>query len=161
MNGFNYAKEIADNWDSSITSLNRKFQNDTALKFMPYVDTSAATSASYMFSRCSNLESIPLFNTRLVENFSGTFYFCSTLKDIPILNTSSATTFTNAFSGCYALTDDSLNNILTMCINATSYTETKTLNQIGISNTTYYPASRIQALSNYQAFINAGWTIGY
>ena len=53
-----------------------------------------------------------------------------------------------------------LNNILLSCISATSYTETKTLTQLGIYSYRY-PASRIQALPNYQDFLNAGWTTGY
>lgn len=58
------------------------------------------------------------------------------------------------------LTDASLDNILQMCINATSYTETKTLAELGLSN---YRASvsRVEALPHYQDFLNAGWTIGY
>ena len=63
------------------------------------------------------------------------------------------------FFYCFSLSDTSLDNILQMCINATSYTATKTLNHIGIYLDTY-PASRIQALPHYQDFLDAGWTIG-
>ena len=62
------------------------------------------------------------------------------------------------FYHCPALSNESLNNILAMCANATSYTGTKTLAYIGISET---QATTCQGLSNYQDFINAGWTTGY
>jgi hypothetical protein len=47
-----------------------------------------------------------------------------------------------------------------MCINATSYTGTKTFSKFGF-NSGYYAASKIQSLPSYQDFITAGWTIGY
>ena len=62
------------------------------------------------------------------------------------------------FQSCTLLTQESLNNILQMCINATSFTGTKTLKYLGLSST---QATTCQSLSNYQAFLNAGWTTGY
>lgn len=60
-----------------------------------------------------------------------------------------------------AMNDDSLNNILKMCINvSSSYSRAKTLYELGLKSNNY-PASRIQALSNYNDFITAGWSIGY
>jgi len=85
---------------------------------------------------------------------------CINLTTIPLLNTSSVETMTNMFSSCSNLTDTSLDNILQMCVGATSYTGTKTLATLGF-NATNYPATRIQALPHYQNFIDAGWTIGY
>ena len=62
------------------------------------------------------------------------------------------------FYNCMGLSDDSLNNILTMCINATSYTSTKTLKYIGLASAL---ATKCTTLSNYEAFTAAGWTTGY
>ena len=90
-------------------------------------------------------------------------YNCSSLTSIPLFDTSQISANTgmqNFVAVTKKLTDESLNSILKMCINATSYSGTKTLNYIGIY-ATYYPATRIQALPSYQDFINAGWTIGY
>ena len=39
INDFNYAKEIQENWDSSITSMNNKYLSSTNLKIFPLVDT--------------------------------------------------------------------------------------------------------------------------
>ena len=130
-----YAKQIKDNWVTA-TSLNGKFQNDTNLYIMPLVDTSMATNFNNMFRNCYQLTSVP------------------------ILDMSQATSFNYMFYECTHLSDESLNNILQMAINITSYTGAKYLTQFGFSSS-YYPASRIQALPSYQAFLDAGWTIGY
>ena len=45
-----------------------------------------------------------------------------------------------------------------MCANATSYTGTKTLAYIGLTSA---QANKCKSLSNYSAFIAAGWTTGY
>lgn len=62
------------------------------------------------------------------------------------------------FSRCSSLSNESLNNILEMCINATSYTGTKTLKQIGLTSS---QATTCQSLSNWNDFVTAGWTTGY
>ena len=182
VNDFNYAKQIYDNWVSE-TNLNYKFQDDTKLVYMPLVDTSNATTMISMFQGCAHLTTIPLLDTskvtRMDNMFSNTslatiplldtsnvtvmdymFSSCSNLATIPLLDTSNATTMYNMFQSSNKLTDESLNNILQMCINATSYTGTKSLYYLGLRSSSY-PVSRIEALPHYQEFINAGWTIGY
>jgi hypothetical protein len=257
IDGFNYAKEIKDNWDSSIVAMTSKYYQDKKLTIFPMVDTSNVTTMGYTFSD-SSLMSLPLLDTSNVTNFQNIFSNCTALKSIPLLNTSKVTMMTNAFNTCKALeniplldtsnvismegmfaycqslesvplfntgrvvrintmfrgckklksvplfdthkvsdftycfvdckkledvpvfdmssisssghgsmfggspslTDESLNNILQMFINATDRIQTKTLKYAGFTATNY-PVSRIQALSNYQAFIDAGWTIGY
>lgn len=62
------------------------------------------------------------------------------------------------FYNCIKLSDESLNNILAMCANATSYTDTKTLERIGLTSE---QATKCTTLSNYSAFTAAGWTTGY
>lgn len=180
--GFNYAEEIKDNWDSSITNLSRKFYNNDLLKFMPMVDTSKAINALNMFFNCSYLMAIPLLNISNINNTNSMFYGCSSLIEIPHFDVSNATTcssmfqgcsnlktvpnlniskainVTNMFFNCNNLSNESLNNIMGICISATSYTGTKTLKQIGLSST---QATTCQTLSNYQAFLDAGWTTGY
>lgn len=207
VDGYNYAKYIQENWNSSVTSLSYKFNGDKKLIIMPLVDTgnvqnwsnsfmassiiampllntSKATNMSSMFQTCISLTTIPLLDTGSVANMGSMFFGCSALTTIPLLNTtnvtsmssmfnsctslttiplldtSSVTSMNNMFQSCPALTDESLDNILQMCINATSYTGVKTLAKLGF-NSNKYPVSRIQALPHYQDFIDAGWTIGY
>ena len=62
------------------------------------------------------------------------------------------------FKDCPNLSDESLNNILAMCKNATSYTNTKTLAYIGLTSA---QATKCTTLSNYSTFTAAGWTTGY
>ena len=158
---FAYAKEIYDEW-VPVTSLDGKFSGDQALVYMPLVDTSITTNMRYMFSTCRYLCALPLLNTSRVTNMEGMCSNMARLKDVPVFDTSSATNMSNIFSQTSALTDESLDNILQMCINATSYSGTKTFKTvIGPNMGTYYPTSKIQSLPHYQDFIDAGWTIGY
>ena len=64
----------------------------------------------------------------------------------------------STFTACSSLTNESLNNILQMCVNAINYPGVKTLKRLGLSSE---QATVCQGLSNYQAFLNAGWTTGY
>ena len=156
--GYNHAKDILDNWDSTQTYLNEKFKNDYNLVFLPLIDTSNGESMKGLCNSCISLLSISLIDTSNVTNMNSMFYQCNVLSDVPILNTSKVTNFANIFSGCRTLTNASLDNILQMCIN--SLETNKTLTRLGFTATNY-PASRIQALPHYQDFIDAGWTIGY
>ena len=185
IDGFNYAKDIYDNWDSSDTDLRNKFNADTNLKYMPLVDTSNAIDLRYMFQNCSKMEFVPLLNLQNATNTSMMFYSCQLLKNIPQFNTSKVTTMNSMFSGCYALknmpildtssinvasgmntifsscsslSNESLNNIMAMCIRAVNFPGVKTLQRIGLSSS---QATTCQTLSNYQAFLDAGWTTGY
>lgn len=160
VNDFNYSKNIYDNWNSSVTDLSRKFAYNRDLKYMPLVDTSNATKMEAMFQNANQLMTTPLLDTSNVTTMSYMFYGCANLDTIYILDTNKVTLMNSMFYNCSKLTDESLNNILTMCINATSYTGTKTLKQIGFSSS-YQSVSRIESLPKYQELLDAGWTIGY
>lgn len=158
LDDFNYSKDIKDNWDSSVTNLSNKFSSDTQLVYMPLVDTSNATNINSMFNSCSNLKIVPLLNISNVTDMRYAFQSCGKLEIIPVLNTSSVTKFTNAFSNCTNLTETSLNNLLQMLINATSYTDIKTLKFIGLKSA---QATTCTELSNWAIAQTAGWTTGY
>ena len=176
--GYDYAKQIQETWTGSsfsgddnlmflpnldltgVTSFYSMFYNCRHLISIPLLDTSNVTNMGQAFQQATALTEIPLLDTSNVTNISSAFYSCTSLMNVPKLNTSSVTSFQNTFRDCPNLSDDSLKNILDMCIGATSYTGTKTLYYIGFRSGNY-PATKIQGLSNYQAFIDAGWTIGY
>ena len=167
---------------SNVTSMNYMFTDCTNLTTIPLLDTSSATDTSYMFNGCTSLTTIPLLNTSKVTNMRGMFNGCtnlttipeldtssvtnmgtmfsdcSKLTTIPLLNTSNITSMYYMFDGCTSLNNESLNNILAMCANAAKITSNKTLMYIGL---TEEQANICQSLSNYQDFINAGWTTGY
>lgn len=161
IDGFNYAKDIYDNWDSTITDMTRKYINNKNLNYFPLVNTSNVTAMTQAFDT-SDIQSIDAINTSKVLYFTQAFQNCNYLKDVPVFNFSSVTSTSNLyrmFYQCNRLTDTSLNNILTSCILATNIiTGTKTLKYIGLSQA---QAETCQTLSNYQAFLDAGWTTGY
>lgn len=115
-----------------------------------------------MFQSCFMLKKIKGLNTSGVTNMYNMFGSCYELTDIEVLDTSTLanTGMRNMFNGCTKLSNESLNNILQMCINAVKITtETyKTLSYIGLTSE---QATKCQLLSNYQAFLDAGWTTGY
>lgn len=96
--GFNYAKQIYDNWNPKETSL--FYSSNSNLVFFPLVDTSNVTSLYNAFYGCSSLISMPLINTSKVTTFEKAFYNCSSLKDIALLDMTSATTLKQAFYAC-------------------------------------------------------------
>lgn len=101
--GFDYAIEVMNNWDSSQTSLSYKFTYNINLVYMPLVDTSNATNFSSMFVSCLNLNTIPQLNTSNGTNFSSMFSYCYNLQKVPQLNTSTGTNFSNMFYYCSTL----------------------------------------------------------
>lgn len=143
---------------SSVTNMQSMFSNCTSLVTIPLIDTSKVQSLFATFQGCSNLVAIPQLDTHNVTNMFVTFQNCAKLRDVPILNTSKITSIDSAFSNCLSLSNESLNNIMAMCIGATSYKGIKTLKYLGLSST---QATTCQSLSNYQAFLDAGWTTGY
>lgn len=156
INAFNYSKNIKDNWNSSITTLYYVYYNDKNLVYMPPVDTTNVTNISYAFYNCSNLKEIPLLDTTNVTNMQSAFSNCSSLKNIPVLDTQKVTNMSSTFTGCTNLSNESLNNILQMCINTTNaYTGFKSLQWIGINTA---QATICEGLSNWDAFVAAGWT---
>ena len=143
---------------SNATDMMQIFGDCSSLTTIPKLNTSKVTDMTSMFYGCINLTTIPLLDTSSVTNMNFMFYDCTNLTTIPELNTSKVTNMSNMFAGCTSLSDDSLNIIMQMCINATSYTDTKTLHYIGLTSE---QANKCKTLSNYSAFTSAGWTTGY
>lgn len=102
--GFNYAKSIYDNWDSSQTTCREKYFIDLDLVFMPLVDTQNATRFDSMFYGCLRLIYVPQLNTSNGTRFDYMFKDCESLTSIPQLDTSKATDFSYMFHSCSSLT---------------------------------------------------------
>jgi surface protein len=150
---------------SNVWYMGEMFFGCDTITNIPNFDTSTCVDMHSMFQACGSLVSIPQLSTSLVENMNGMFANCKSLTTIPLLNTSNVSDMGNFIKGSTGhkvknLTDTSLDNILQMCINATNYSETKTLKALGFENG-QYSSARIQALPHYADFISAGWTIGY
>lgn len=131
---FQYIESIDDNYDvAGITNLKSLFANFASLKKSPTMNTSGVTNVQNMFVGCEKL------------------------IDVPVYDFSSVTNNYNTFGSCSLLSNESLNNILQMCIGMTN-ANTKTLKYMGITST---QATTCQSLSNWSAFVSAGWTTGY
>lgn len=136
------------------------FAKCAGLENIPLLDTSNVTNMSYAFQGCTSLISFPQIDTSNVTDMTNMLKGCTNLENLPILDTSSVTSMNWMFSSDKNLSDESLDNILQMCINATNYTENKTLYNLGIS-TNDYPMSKFEALPHYQEFRNAGWKVPF
>ena len=157
-------KKIPDNTVIGDTSMAYAFAYMEKLESLPYnLDTLRVTNMNQAFMNCKSLRTLPPYNVSNVTNF---YYMCSgciELRDVPILNFSNATSeisLNGVFASCRKLTDESIDNILISCITAVNFSGTKTLMYLGFSSS-FFPASRIEALPHYQDFLDAGWTIGY
>ena len=144
----------------SKTSLSGFFSDLKNLKKISFKSRNNITDMTTMFYFCSNLEEVDFSNvdTSNVANMSNIFYGCNRLKTITELDTNKVVNMSGAFHNCTALSNDSLNNVLAMCANATSYTGTKTLQNIGLTSA---QATTCTGLSNWAAAQSAGWTTGY
>lgn len=154
---FDYSKQIYDNWDSNITTMNSCYSQNTSLVYFPKVDVSNVSNMSNAFNRTYNLKEIPSLNSVKLTNMWYMCHYSQKLKEIGLLITNNVTTMDYAFSGCIELSNQSLNNILAMCTNSAITTD-KTLKKIGLSQT---QAEICKTLSNWDAFVAAGWSTGY
>lgn len=144
---------------SKVTDMRYMFRRCTSLATIPLLNTSAVIDMNDMFNSCTNLTEIPLLDTSNVTNTSNMFSGCTSLTTIPLLDTSKVSTMNSMFYNCISLSDESLNNILAMCTNATKIQSVnKTLKYISLTSD---QATKCTTLSNYQAFLDAGWTTGY
>lgn len=151
-------KKIPDD-TVAVYDMSYAFQLCSNLTSFPLIDTSNVGKFRSAFGGCSSLTSFPQLNTSNVTDMYNMFGSCFNLITVPVLNTSRATDMRDMFYYCPALSNESLNNIMQMCININpSYNKAKTLSSIGLTQT---QATTCQSLSNYQAFLEAGWTTGY
>lgn len=160
---------LADVDTSQITSFSGFFRYCKQITSLPYFDTSNGTNFSQMCENDTKAVSFPQIDTSNGTNFNYMFMNCKALVNVPVLDWSKATALENVFGGrgsggqgaCTNLSNESLNNILEMCINATAYIQqgtNMTLSYIGLTST---QATTCQSLSNWNDFVEAGWTSGY
>lgn len=155
---FEYSKNIYDSWDSTQTNLGDKYSGNEEIRYMPLVDTSRATNTANMFRSALNLIEVPELNLSNVTSTYQMFYNAKGLLNVSFLNLGKVTNMQDMFAYCSHLSEESLNNILAICIGATSYTGTKTLAKLGLSSS---QATTCQTLSNWDAFVAEGWSTGY
>lgn len=120
--------------------------------------TTSETSLAFAFSGL-DIKSAPLFDTSNVTEMEYMYEGCTNLVDLPLYDTSNVTNFYNIVNGC-PLSNDSLNNLMLMAVNCDNehYIGDQTLRTFGL---TKEQVQTCVTLSNYQAFLSAGWTTGY
>jgi surface protein len=144
---------------SNFTTFEYIFRGCSNLEYVPLLDTSKAIYMDHVFEGCSKIKRIPAFVTTSATVMNGMFYNCTSLEYVPEFNTSKVTNMREMFKNCSNLNNESLNNVLAMCITATSvYGDTKSLYRLGITEA---QANVCKTLSNYSAFTAAGWSTGY
>ncbi len=161
IDGYNYAKQIYDNWDSSQTDLSRKYEDNKSLIIMPLVDTLNATNFGNMFSNCSALTYVPLLNTSKATYVGYMFSNCTALTKAPQLNLEKADTLSYMFNNCNALTYvPSLNTLKAQAIN-NMFNNCSALTDVGLIEAE--KVNQIQAvfnnckeLTNFGGFKNLG-----
>lgn len=144
---------------TNVTDMNSMFNGCTSL-IEANLSTGKAVNMTRMFNGCSSLVDVYSYDITNVTTMERMFNGCTELRNIPEFYYESAPKITSmygAFSSCAKLTANSLNNILKLCaeLDQTSYTNTKTLTALGFTNS---QKTTCQSLSNYQAFLDAGWT---
>ena len=144
---------------SQLSDASSMFESCEYLTIVPSLNTSNVTRMEGTFINCTSLTTISQLDTSNVMGMGYMFSGCNSLTTIPILNTSNVTEMSDMFLDCSELTDTSLDNILSMCINATNIDMSeRTLQYIGLSEE---QAETCTTLSNWQTAESAGWSTGY
>lgn len=108
MNGFNYAKDIQDNWDTSVHTYTEKYRDDYALMYFPKMSDDITVS----MERCARMfqgSNLEYFDSSLpfVQEFSSMFASCKNLRycritglDTPGVGVTNAN---GLFTDCYEI----------------------------------------------------------
>lgn len=149
---------------TGVTSLYYLCRNFIKLKKINggIINTGSSLSIGGMFSGCTSLTDAPVMtDVTKAESMASMFDGCTALVNVPVYNIPRVGTgsgaMTYAFRNCPNLSNESLNNILATCISATRMLSSdKALEILGLSSEQMEVCT---TLSNYQAFLDAGWRI--
>lgn len=142
--------------------LSNWFQNCTAMETTPDIfETYTGTAAlKNTFWGCTSLKTVRQGWANIVGNIiKNCFNGCINLVTVPEfdgskINSAQKEYWEFAFTGCDSLSDESLNNIMASMTKYKGTMNTRTMSQLGFNTN---QIERCKNLSNYQAFINAGW----
>jgi len=153
-----FPKLIATN----ITDAHNMFKDNTNLTGLDIQFGEGKLTNTYSMFQRSSLINAPSMDLSMCINTSNMFENCQSLVNIPIYNLASMPDrgFSSMVLNCTSLSNESLNNIMASLLTITSYVNParKTLRYVGLSQE---QVTVCQGLSNYQTFIDAGWTTGY
>ena len=99
-----YSKSLLDAWNpNNPNSALQLYMGDTKLVYAPNIDTSTVTIMQRMFQNCTRLTTVPLYNTSKVKDMYQMFDNCHSLQTVPGFNTSNVTIMEGMFKGCSLL----------------------------------------------------------
>ena len=133
--GLEYAKQIKDTWNDSITSCASKYYGDKQLYFFPLVNTANVASMSYMFQN-TNLLVVPDLNTSKCNSLLGTFKDCGSLlyADLSNWTLSKVSSVTAMFDGCVRVSTIILPKGLRPESASSMFSNCKALTQVNIKD---------------------------
>lgn len=158
---------------SKMTSMQDMFSGCTNLTDVPNLDTSSSTTFRAMFNNCTNLKTIDIsgYDTSQWEigvkgSLKETFKNCTSLESVNFgdFTTTTFNPYTNniynMFYNCPNLNDTTLNDALRVAIIAGQYMQQseKKLSYLGFSSSLSTQWNKFPTLSNWQDFLDAGWT---
>ncbi len=139
----------------SITNMYFCFYNCSNLKIICNFNTSNVTDMRYMFGSCTKLIDIPNLDMKNVTQMNSIFEYCYSLVNIPNFNIRNVINMRHAFTSCIKLSQSSINNIISMCANATKVTNKDWIN-IGLDINQFN--TWIRTAEDYPNALNNGWT---
>ena len=146
---------------TGVTDLYYSFRNYIKLKKINggILNTGNVVQTASMFSGCISLVEAPIMlDLSKNESIASMFDGCTSLVNVPVYNIPRVGTgggaISMAFRNCPNLSNESLNNILATCISATRMSSGKSLETLGLSSE---QIEICKTLSNYPAFLAAGW----
>lgn len=102
IDGYNYAKQIKDNWVKP-GDMGSYFAQNRQLMFLPQIDTSGIDYSAMCFADCTSLIKIAPIDTSSMVDMNRFFSACAALKEIPSLDTHSNTNMYMFAINCNAL----------------------------------------------------------
>lgn len=150
--GYDYAVEIAENWDSSITTMYAKYKDDVHLVYFPSVDTSNVTTMQTAFSGCSSLSQVALIDTSNVTSMGGMFSYCYGLSTVPKFDMGKVTVVAEMFSNCRSITKIDLD--FSYAFSKTSMTGSMFSSCVGLKTIKFGNIDNISRDSNLGTYSN-------
>lgn len=152
IDGYNYAKEIKDNWDDTITTMQSMYENNKSLMFFPNVDVSLVTSYYQAFRYCINLKEISLSMSNNVASLSNVFSYCSSLTKVVLSGVmKSSGSLAGLFYGCSSLINVDLKNldVSNVIMFSEVFTNCNSLEDLDLSNFVLYGGGNVTTMSMF------------
>lgn len=137
--GIDYAKQIMQNWDASISDRSNAFKEDKNLIYFPNIVVENVTNMALMFHSCYSLQYVDddIFKAPNLTNMNSMFQYCSSLREVGDVNPDNINNLSmgSMFQYCYSLkkiksisiTKSSNNsNIFSNCSNLETIEEIRT-----------------------------------